>query len=83
MRLVVQDQRVITFAPVVADARFTVHDQRIDLQLREAGGDRKPGLSPTDHEHRRIPVDILGGGFPEIEPVGATKIARIGLVLEP
>ena len=76
MRLVVQDQRVITIAPVVADARFTVHDERVDPQLRQAGGDRKPSLSSADNEHRGIPIDILGGGGPEVEPVRPAKIAR-------
>ena len=83
LHLVVQGQRVIAIAPVVADALFTVHDQRIDLQLRQACGDRKSGLSPAHDQHNRIPVDILGSGFPEIEPVGAAKIARIGLTLGP
>ena len=62
MHLVVQDQRVIALAPVVADARFAVDDQRIDLQLREARGDRKPGLSAADDEHSRVAIGILGGG---------------------
>ena len=83
VHLVVQDQRVIALAPVVADARFTIHDQRIDPQLREASGDRKPGLSPADNEHGGIAVGIFGGGLPEVEPVGSAKIARIGLALGP
>ena len=83
MHLVVQDQRVIAVAPVVTDAPFAVDDQRVDLQLREARGDRKPGLSAADNEHGRLAVDIFGGGFPEVEPVGAAKIARIGLALRP
>ena len=74
-----QRQRVITIAPVVTDARFTVHNQRIDLQLRQACGDRKPGLPAAHNQHNRIPKDVLGGGFPEVEPIGAAKIARIGL----
>ena len=83
VHLVVQDQCVISLAPVVADARFTVHDQRVDPQLREARGDRKPGLSPADDEHGGIAVGIFGGGFPEVEPIGSAKIARIGLALRP
>jgi hypothetical protein len=31
VHLVVQNQRVISLAPVVADARFTVRDQSIDV----------------------------------------------------
>jgi hypothetical protein len=81
VHLVVQDQRVIAVAPVVADARCTVDDQGIDAQLRQAGGDRKPGLPPTDNEHGRVAVAIGNGGLAEIEPVGSAKITRIGLVL--
>src|SRR5262249_184772 len=77
------DQRVIAFAPVVADARFTVHDQRIDAQLRQARGDRKSGLSPADDEHRGVAVVVLRGGLAQVEPVGSVKIARIGLALRP
>ena len=79
VHLVVQGERVIALAPVVADARPTVDDQRIDAQMGEARCDRKPGLSPADDEHGRIPLVIGGGRFPQVEPVGAAKIARIGL----
>ena len=83
VHLVVQDQRVITLAPVVADARFTVDDQRIDAELREASGDRKPGLSSADDERFGIAVGIFGGGLAQVEPVRAAKVARIGLALRP
>jgi hypothetical protein len=83
VHLVVQDQRVIPLAPVVADARFTVHDQRIDAQLRQARGDRQPGLSPADDEHRGVAVAVLRGGLSQVEPVGSVKVARIGLALRP
>ena len=83
LHLVVQGQRVIAVAPVVTDALSAVHDQRIDLQLPQACGDRKPGLPAADDEYDRIPLDILGGGSPEVEPVGAAKIARIGLTARP
>ncbi len=83
MHLVVQRQRVITLAPVVADARLTVHDERIDLQLGQACRDRKSGLSPADHEHNWILIGIPGVGFPDVEPVGAAEIARIGLAIGP
>jgi hypothetical protein len=77
VHLVVQRQRVITVAPVVADAVPTVRDQRIDLQRAQACRDRKAGLAPAHDEHDRIPIEILGRGLPEIEPVGASEIARI------
>ena len=72
---------MITIAPVVADARFPIHDQRVDTQLREARGGRKPGLSTADNEHGRLTVGIFGGGVPQVEPIGTAKIARIGLAL--
>jgi hypothetical protein len=83
MRLVVQNQRVIALAPVVADARSTVDDESVDFQLREPRGDRKPGLSPADDEHGRIAAGIFGGGFAQVEPVGPAKVARIDLALRP
>ncbi len=61
VHLVVQDERVIAIAPVVADARLAIDDQRIDAQLLEARGDRKPGLSAADHEHGRVAVGIGDG----------------------
>ena len=81
MHLIVQDQRVIALAPVVADALFAIDDQRIDLQLREARGDRKSGVSAADHEHIRVAIGIFGGGLSDVEPVGTAEIARIGLAL--
>jgi hypothetical protein len=83
MHLVVQSQRVIAVAPVVTDALFTVHDQRIDPQLTQARGDRKPRLPPAHDQHDRISLDILGRRFPEVEPVGTPKIARVGAALGP
>ena len=53
LHLIVQRQRVIALAPVVADARLAVDDQRIDLQLLQPRRDRKPGLSAADHQHGR------------------------------
>ena len=83
LHLVVQGQRVIAVAPVVTDALLAVNDQGVDLQLTQACGDRKPGLAPADDQHNRISLDVFGGGFPEIEPVGAPKIARIGRAFGP
>ena len=52
-------------------------------QLREARGDRKPGLAAADDQHGRIAVGVGGGGLAQVEPVGAAEIARIGLALRP
>ena len=83
MHLVVQGQRVIALAPVVADARLAVDDQRVDAELRQARGDRKPGLPAADDEHGRVAVGVCGGGFPQVEPVGPAKIARVGFAWRP
>ena len=49
VHLIMQNQRVIALAPVVADPLFAIDDQRVDTELREASGGRKPGASrPTD-----------------------------------
>ncbi len=83
LHLVMQRQRMVAIAPVVADARLAVHDQRVDLQLLQPCGDAKSGLSAADDQNGRIAVGIFGSGFPQVEPVGAAKIARIGLAAGP
>src|SRR2546423_15053082 len=70
---------MIAIAPVVADARFAVDNQRIDLQLLETCRDRKSGLSAADHQRDRIAVGIFGRGLALIETIGAAQIPRIGL----
>ena len=74
---------MIAIAPVVADARFAVDNQRIDLQLLKTCRDRKSGLSAADHQRDRIVVGIFGRGLAQIEPIGAAKIPRIGLAPGP
>ena len=83
LHLIVQRQRVIALAPVVADPRLAVDDQGVDLQLLEARGDAQPGLAAADHQHRRIAVGIFGLGLAQVEPVRAAKIARIGVAARP
>ena len=39
VHLIMQNEGVIALAPVVADPRFAIDDQRIDAQLSEARGD--------------------------------------------
>ena len=63
MHLIVQNQRVITVSPIVADATFAIDDQRIYAQLCQASSDREARLASTDDEDRGIMVTILGGGF--------------------
>jgi hypothetical protein len=83
LHLVVQGERVVALAPVVADARHAVDDQRVDPELVEAGGDRQPRLSAADDQHRGITIDVLGGLPAQVEPVGSAEVARIGLAARP
>ena len=83
LHLVVQRQRVVALAPVVADARPAVDDQGVDLQLLQPRRDRKPGVSAADHQHVGIAVGIFGRLLAQVEPVGAAKVARIGLAARP
>ena len=78
LHLVMQRQRMVALAPIVADALFAVDDQRIDVQLLQPRGDREPGLPAADDENSRIVFGIAGGVFAQVEPVGAAKIPRIG-----
>ena len=77
VHLVVQRERVVAPAPVVADARPAVDDQRVDLELAEARRRREPALSAADHENRGVAIFIGGALLPEIEPVRTGEIARI------
>ena len=70
---------MVALAPVVADALLAIDDQGIDVQLLQARGDGKPGLSAADDKHGRVAVGIAGGCLAQVEPVGAAKIARIGV----
>ena len=83
MHLIVQNQRVITVSPIVADATFAIDDQRIYAQLCQACSDREARLASTDDEDGGIMVTILGGGLPDIEPIRSAKIPRISLAHGP
>ncbi len=83
VHLVVQRERVVALAPVVADACLAIDDQRVDLQLRQARGDRQPRLATADHEHRGITIGIRACGVALVEPVGAVEIARVRLATRP
>ena len=75
VRLVVQRQRVIALAPVVADARMAVDNQRIDAQLPEPRGDRQPGLAAADNEDGGIAVFVGARSVAAVEPVLGAEIA--------
>ena len=79
LHLIVQRQRVVAVAPVVADARLAVDDQRVDLQLRQPRRDRQPRLPAADHQHVRVAVRIGLRRLAQVEPVRPAEIARIAL----
>ena len=79
MDLVVQHQRVIALAPVVADALAAIDDERVDAECGQPRGGRKSGVAAADDEHRGIAIGIGRRRVPDIEPVRSAEIARIGL----
>jgi hypothetical protein len=83
LHLIMQRQRVVALAPVVADPGLPIDDQRIDPQLLQPRRDRKPGLAAADHQHIGIAIGILNRGLTLIEPVGASEIPRVGLAARP
>ena len=74
--LVVQRQRVIALAPVVADARVAVDDQRIDAELLQPRGDAQPGLPASDDQHGGIAVGISALSRATVGPVLGAEVAR-------
>ena len=79
LNLIMQRQRMVALAPIVADTLLAIDDQRIDVQLFQPRGDGKAGLAAADHEDGRVAVGIGGRCVAQVEPVGAAKIARIGV----
>jgi hypothetical protein len=79
--LVVQDQRVIPVAPIIADTLFAIDNERVDLQLAEPRRGGQPGLPASNDQDGGIAVCICGGRNPFVEPVRAVKVARIDLAL--
>src|SRR4051812_20866116 len=79
VHLVVQRERVVSAPPVIADARPTIDDQRIDAELRQARSDRKPGLSAADDQHLRMALAVIARGFPQVAPGRTAESARIAM----
>jgi hypothetical protein len=75
VHLVVQNQRVIAVAPVVADALAAIGDQRVEPQLSETGRSRQSGLSATDDQNVRIAILVRGSRLPHVEPVRSAEVA--------
>jgi hypothetical protein len=53
--LVVQQQRLVAIAPVVAHAPFAVDDHGVEIELLQPGGNRETRLPGADDEYLRIP----------------------------
>ena len=64
---------MVPMAPVVADARISVHNQGIDLQLDKTCSDRNPSLSSPYDEHGRIVIDIFDAAFLASSQFGPRK----------
>ena len=77
MHLVVQRQRVIAGAPIVADARLAVDDQRVHSGRTQPRGYGQPGLPGAHHDHGRVVRVVYGGTAAAVEPVLATEAARV------
>ena len=73
---VVQGQRVIARAPVVADARVGIDDQGIDTQVRQPRRRPKPGLPAADDDHGRVTVCVGRRLVTQILPVFAAPFPR-------
>ena len=61
--LVVQRERVVALAPVVADALVLVDDERVDADLPEPGRDGQTRLAAADDQHRRLAVRRRPGSW--------------------
>src|SRR5262249_8975276 len=66
---------MIARAPVVADARVPVDNQRVDSKLVQARGDRQTALSAADDDHGGIVVGIAARPSEAVGPVLGAKIA--------
>ena len=81
MHFVVQGQRMVAFAPIVADPFVSVDDQRVDVELTEPGGDVETGLPGTDDNDLWIAIFICLCGFALIEPIRSPEVSGIGFAL--
>ena len=75
LHLVVQRECVVSAAPVVADARFAVDDQRVDIQMAQARGNRQAGMPATHHQHLGVVIRIGDRSAAFVEPVRPLKFA--------
>ena len=76
VHFVVQRQRVIALAPIVADALVPVDDQRIDAELLQPRRDREAGLAAADHEHSGVAIGKRALAGEPVGPIFGAEIAR-------
>ncbi len=77
--LVVQRQRVVAQAPIIADPLVAVDPQGIDAELGQPCGDREPRLPAADDQDRRVADGESSGCAPLVQPVGPPEIPGMGL----
>ena len=83
LHLIVQRECVIAQAPVVADARASVDDQRIDAECAEPRRDGKTRLSAANDQHIRVTIRESRHRLALIEPVRPAEVARVRLPARP
>ena len=74
---VVQGQRVIAIALVIADARVALHDQSVDVKLAETRRDGEPRLPAADDDYRGIAIGIGRNLAPLIRPIFSAEVTQI------
>ena len=76
VHFVVQRQRVITLAPIVADTLMPVDDQRVDAELLQPRRDREAGLAAADHDDRGIAIGKSALAGAPVGPIFGAEVAR-------
>ncbi len=76
---VVQAERLVAAAPLVAGPGVLVDDQRRYAELPQPGAQRDPALAAADHEHERLCRDAELGllGLAALEPGGAVLVGAV------
>ena len=81
MHFVMQHQRVVALAPVVADVFVTVDDQGVDVEILQPRGHRQSRLTPADHQHGGIAVGIRAALTQPVQPVLAAELPSAAIRL--
>ena len=75
MDLIVEDQRMIAFTPIVPDPRVGIDDQGVHVELGQPGGGRQASLSASNNQYLWIVIFIGDGRVPSVLPIRPFKIA--------